>query len=205
MRDRECTAAAKSGTVAGRWRPAGSTAPTRRFIGKEVSYSLERCMRVRTVAVLLAVLVIVSGLSYAGWKIIAGPDAHICTACQRPVHRGSQTRAIADGKTSTFCCPACALSQRKQTGRRIDVVSVTNFEDGTTVDPAGTYLVRGSEMSSCSHQMPHLAPDKQPTQAHFDRCSPSILAFSTKAAAVRFAQQHGGEVLPYSVIAAQLR
>ncbi len=162
-------------------------------------------MRLRTVALVFAVLVVVSGLSYAGWRIIASRHAHICAACQRPVHRASQTIAIADGKTSTFCCPACALSQRTQTGRRIELVSVTNFEDGTTVNPAGTYLVRGSEMSSCSHHTTQLAPDKQPVQAHFDRCSPSLLAFSTKAAAVRFARQHGGEVVPYTVVAAQLR
>jgi hypothetical protein len=162
-------------------------------------------MRLRTVALLLAVLVVVSGFSYAGWRIIGSRHAHTCDACQRPVHRASQTIAIADGKTSTFCCPACALSQRKQTGRRIELVSVTNFEDGTTVNPAGTYLVRGSEMSSCSHQMTHLAPDKQQTQTHFDRCSPSLIAFSSKAAAVRFAREHGGEVLPYNVVAAQLR
>lgn len=97
------------------------------------------------------------------------------------------------------------MSQRKQTQSPIEILSLTNFEDGKPMKPAGAFLVRGSDMSSCAHRASLLAPDKHPAEAHFDRCSPSLLAFATRVAAARFARQHGGEVVPYDAVLSTAR
>lgn len=63
-------------------------------------------------------------------------------------------------------------------------------------------MVRGSEVNMCAQQHGPMAQDKQPTMVHFDRCSPSLLAFVGREAAARFAKEHGGEVLSFSELAA---
>jgi nitrous oxide reductase accessory protein NosL len=40
--------------------------------------------------------------------------------------------------------------------------------------------------------------DKRASDVHYDRCSPSILAFAQRSDAAQFAREHGGEVLRFS-------
>jgi nitrous oxide reductase accessory protein NosL len=47
--------------------------------------------------------------------------------------------------------------------------------------------------------------DNQPLEAHFDRCTPSVLAFRDQPAATAFAGGHGGRVVKFSDFAAELQ
>lgn len=161
-------------------------------------------MRSRFVYVLAAVIIVV-GATYAGWRSVRERQSHSCAACQRPVHEQSRTVAVVDGKKAGYCCLACALSERRQRGSAVNVVSLTDYARGAVIDPARAYLVRGSEVHSCSHITTPMGADKHPLDTHFDRCTPSLLAFSTKEAAQAFALKHGGQALPYDQIAASFR
>jgi hypothetical protein len=162
-------------------------------------------MRFRTLVVVLTAIILISGLSYAGWRYVQERENHICAACQRTVHEHTRTIAVANGKQRGYCCPACALSQHRQTGKPVDVLSVTDYETGARLRPEGAFLVRGSDVNSCSHHSVAAGLDKQPVESHFDRCSPSILAFSGKVRADAFAQEHGGQVLRFADVAALFR
>jgi hypothetical protein len=159
-------------------------------------------MKSRSFLYVMAALLVISGLSYAGWRIVHERQTHLCAACQRHIHGESRTAALVNGKKLTYCCPACAISQQRQTGARVDVVSLTDFDRKSQIDPARAYVVRGSDVNSCSHAIAAAGMDKHPMEAHFDRCSPSLLAFADKQAAERFARQHGGQVLTYENAAA---
>ena len=159
-------------------------------------------MRSRTIVLMLVAVVLIAGLSYAGWKYVDGRASHSCAACQRPTHENTRTVAVTNGKQMGYCCPACALSQHRQTGASVDVLSLTEYQSGAKLEPERSYLVRGSDVNSCSHHSAAVALDKQPVDAHFDRCSPSLLAFGSKGAADRFAREHGGQVLRFADVSA---
>jgi hypothetical protein len=154
-------------------------------------------MKSRTMFLVLAALIVISGLSYAGWRIVRQRDAHSCAACERPIHVATRTVARINGKDFGYCCPACALSQQRQTGTRVNIVSLTDYERGSQLEPERAYLVRGSAVNSCLRQVTALGADKHPAHSDFDRCSPSLLAFQRKEAAEQFSREHGGHVLLY--------
>lgn len=150
----------------------------------------------------LVCVLAVLALGYAGWKTFARADADQCYACQRPIHAHSRTVALVDGHPRFFCCPACALSQHQQMGEPVRITELTSFLTGKTLSPDNAYLVRASDVNMCERTREVLDSDKQPADLQYDRCAPSLLAFAQRSEAVRFAREHGGEVMPFSQAAA---
>ena len=150
-------------------------------------------------AVMLAVVL---GLGYAGWRISRSSEPQVCQACSRPIHAHTRTVGLVGDRRELFCCPACALTAHDQTGRALRIVELTDYETNSPLSPSQAYMVRGSDVNTCAQQHGPVDPDKQPTVLHFDRCSPSLLAFVGRQAAARFAREHGGEVLSFSELAA---
>lgn len=126
----------------------------------------------------------------------------VCRACQRPVHEPTSTVGILDGKRVTFCCPACAISEGKQLGQTVRVTAVTDFDTEEEIAPESAFLVKGSDVNPCSKHAPMPTSDKRPMQVAYDRCAPSLLAFSSRAAAETFAHDHGGALLTWREAAA---
>lgn len=148
--------------------------------------------------------VVVAALGYSAWRLVSAREQQVCGACQRPVHGDSKTVATVAGRTALFCCPSCALSERLQSGAAVRVTALTDFRSGRPLDPSGAFLVRGGDVNPCAGHAMHLHPDKQPMQTQFDRCSPSLLAFSGFDAARAFAAEHGGQVIRFAdLVAAQ--
>lgn len=100
------------------------------------------------------------------------------------------------------CWPARAMTTHDQNGRPVKIVQLTDYATNSPLAPSQAYIVRGSDVNTCAEQHGPVDPDKQPTMVHFDRCSPSLLAFSGRDAAARFASEHGGDVLSFSELAA---
>lgn len=145
---------------------------------------------------LFAVLMVLAG--YGAWRVFASREPAACQVCLRPIHRGSKTVADVGGKREVFCCPACALTQGRQSGASIRVLSLTDFSSGEAIGPEQAWVVRGSDVSPCHAPEARFSPDKHPLERHFDRCEPSLLAFASEEAALAFGQQHGGVVLRFA-------
>jgi len=155
-----------------------------------------------------AVVAVLVGLSYVGWRVVAARSKETCQVCQRETHKVSRTVAVVNGKRATFCCPMCVFSLQQQAGSHAQFVELTDYQTGKSLAPGQAFIVRGSEINPCLQHGPHgpaLDPDKQPVHLHFDRCSPSLLAFSSDSAARAFAREHGGQVLRFAEVAAQPR
>ena len=148
------------------------------------------------------VLVVLLGLGYAGWRISRSSEPRVCQACSRPIHAHSRTVGLVGNRQELFCCPACAWTTHDQNGRPVEIVELTDYETGSPLAPIQAYIVRGSDVNTCAQQHGPVTPDNQPTIVHFDRCSPSLLAFVGREAAARFAQEHGGELVSFSELAA---
>jgi hypothetical protein len=153
---------------------------------------------------LIAILVL-AGLGYSGWRFVTDRNAQSCKACARPVHAHMKTVAILDGKRATYCCPACALSEHQQSGRPVQIVELTDYLTNATLNPETSFVVRNSDVNPCLQHHPAVGENNQPLESHFDRCSPSVLAFHDQSTAATFAGEHGGQVVKFSDFAAEFQ
>lgn len=144
-----------------------------------------------------------ASLGYVGWRYLSEKAQHTCRACSREVHAQTRTVAAIDGKEGIYCCPACALSEHRQAGKPVQIIELADYQGGRAISPSQAFLVHDSEINPCKSHETTLTADKQPMHSHFDRCSPSILAFRDRDSAQRFASVHGGQVMPFSEMAAQ--
>ena len=149
---------------------------------------------------MIAVVAVAVGLGYAAFKAYRGSQAEQCYACQRAIHAHSRTVAVAKGRSRAFCCPACALSEHEQEGKPIQVTELTAFLNGAKLSPNEAFIVKGSDVNMCARMHELMDADKRTADVHYDRCSPSLLAFGERSEAMQFAREHGGEVLPFSEI-----
>ncbi len=149
----------------------------------------------------LLLVVVGLGLLYAGWRVARSPESGACDACGRPVHAQSQTLANTDGTPGVFCCPTCALTLHRQTGREVRVTQLTDFDTADKIDPDKAVIVLESSVNLCMRGETHMNSDKQPAPLGFDRCSPSMIAFSSRAGAENFARENGGMVKPFRELA----
>lgn len=122
-----------------------------------------------------------------------------CEACHRAIHGETYYRVfLADGSVEDVCCPRCGL--RFQEGRN-DVTGsdVSDFATRERVDAETAYFVEDSSVAMCRHDSP-LQEDRSGVQYEltWDRCLPSLVAFSTRDAAEVFRQENGGTIKTYA-------
>ena len=157
--------------------------------------------RVTEINVLLALLlVVVGGVIFTARQWREGSRSDNCRVCQRHLHAGSQVVALLQERKETFCCPTCPVTFGRQAGQAVTLVGLTDFETGSRITPAEAYLVQGSDVNLCLQHPVLTDSQKQPASMQFDRCSPSVLAFSSQQAAEAFRQEHGGRLLPFSAL-----
>lgn len=147
---------------------------------------------------LLAVLVGFTG--YGAWRLFEAGEPATCQVCRRAIHAGSKTVATVGGKREVFCCPACALTEARQSGASFRVLSLTDFSSGEAIRPDEAWVVQGSDVNLCYEPEARFMPDKHPLERHFDRCQPSLLAFASEEAARAFARDHGGVPVRFAAL-----
>lgn len=162
-------------------------------------------MRWKTVLFGFVVIVALAGLGYTGWRYVEQRNAQSCKACTRPVHYHMKTVGVVDGRPSVYCCPACALSDHQQSGKPVVVVELTDYFTNSPLRPESSYVVRNSDVNPCLQLNPAVGESHQPLESHFDRCSPSVLAFQDQRSANSFANKHGGQVVTFSDFASALK
>ncbi len=154
--------------------------------------------RSSTVVGILLLVIAGTGLLYVGWQTMSSAAEAVCSVCGRPVHTESRTDGVVDGQAQTFCCAACALRAQQQTGSDVMVSGLYDYDSGKTLAPGAAYVVVGSAINLCMREHFLMDAHKEASGMQFDRCSPSILAFSSQAAAERFRSEHGGVVQPFT-------
>ena len=163
-------------------------------------------MRRRSVLLGILAIVVLAGLAYSAWRYVNERGSETCQACMRPVHAHMKTVAIVDGKRATYCCPACALSAHEQSGKRVQVVELTDYLTNTPLKPEDSFVVRNSDVNPClQHHHPEVGENSQPLESRFDRCTPSVLAFRDEKSAAAFAGEHGGRVSRFSDFATEFQ
>lgn len=150
-------------------------------------------------------IVVAAALAFGALRLVGNREGELCSACARSVHAHSRSVALVNGKRQAYCCPACALSEKQQSKSPVELIELTDHNTGATLNPTSAYLVRDSDVNECLRHEPTLSDNKQPMHSHYDRCAPSIVAFRTSAAAQSFVQEHGGQIVRFPEVAAQLQ
>ena len=155
----------------------------------------------RTTIAAITVLLVLGGLGYLGWQMLDAPG-DTCAVCNRALHSESAVWAEVDGDRRHYCCAACALWAERQVGGEVEITEVSDYPSGAALNPAEAVFVVGSNVNHCLMQHSIFDPQrttldqaKKTGSLEFDRCSPSILAFSSRSAAAQFAERESGRLL----------
>jgi hypothetical protein len=150
---------------------------------------------VRWLAALALVVAVAAVAAPRLWRWVEGPPAGYCPICLRHEHKESMVKFQAEGERITqACCLSCALTYGRQVHKKVTIVSVTDHNTGKEIGPEHASFIVGSDVSPCTHTMMHMGAEKQEYPVRWDRCLPSILAFSSAEAADAFRAQHGGRL-----------
>jgi hypothetical protein len=105
----------------------------------------------------------------------------------------------ADGKKIDFCCVRCGQHYVRLHPAKIKAALATALDTGKQMSMYDATFVFGSDFMPCCPPRAVVRDEKIAYQRAWDRCCPSLVAFSTRrAAADQFARQHGGTVLSYA-------
>lgn len=139
-------------------------------------------------------LVLVLALLGGAWYFVSHSSPKICPFSGREIH--PQTRALVSigGKKYETCCVRCAIIEAQQTGKSLQVLKVADFETKKFIDPDKAWFVESSAVNFCMHMTPAAESSSRESVylRAFDRCSPSVVAFSSEQHARDFIAQHGG-------------
>ena len=149
-----------------------------------------------TVAGLIILLVSV-GLVIAYRRLSVGPA--MCPACDRPIMPDMKFSVVeANGKKIDFCCVRCGQHYVRLHPAKIKAALATALDTGRQMSMYDATFVFGSDYAPCCAPPTMVGNGKVAFQRTWDRCYPSLIPFSTRAAAEQFARQHGGTVLSYA-------
>jgi hypothetical protein len=148
------------------------------------------------------------GLGYVAWRLNSPAEVTVCELSGRPIHANMRTVAYLGNSRKVLCCPTCALTAAAQTHLPVRFERVSDYDTGRALKPADAFAVEGSGIIPCerthdSMTTELLNQDGQPVPVVFDRCSPSILTFASRASAERFAAEYGGTVGTFLEIVAR--
>ncbi len=119
-----------------------------------------------------------------------------CAICYMPIPK--ETRAVIrveGGSSKTVCDARCPLTFQEETGRKVELLQVTDYETGERLDPEGAFYVTGSDVAPDAHTKVLRTTPADTVYLHWHRCLPSVLAFRMQEEALRFQRAHGGVIM----------
>ncbi len=139
---------------------------------------------------LLVVLFVLGG----AWYLVSHRQPKVCPFSGRAIYPQTRALVTVSRKKYETCCVRCAMIEAEQTGKLLKVLKVADFETSKLIDPESAWFVENSNVNLCMRTAPAVkSPGRESVYVRtFDRCSPSVLAFSSEQRARSFIAQHGG-------------
>lgn len=151
-------------------------------------------MRTKNVIAASVGLTLVVAALAIGWYFSHDEPPEYCQLSGRMIHPHMLTVVTIDGKRRYACCARCALTYQEQTRIRTKILSVTDYISGRSIDAQKAYFVNGSHIEPCAAPAVNREEGRTPYVRLFDRCLPSLLAFTSKKQAEDFTARNGGKV-----------
>ena len=141
----------------------------------------------------------------SAWYLMHETPPEYCQLSGRPIHPPMLTVVKIEGKKLYACCARCALTYEMQTGKSVEIVSVSDYISGRRIDARKAWFVSGSHVEPCCS--PAMKPEEGgvPYVRMFDRCSPSLIAFSRQDQALNFIAANGGKLTTLNDLQIQIK
>ena len=154
----------------------------------------------KKVPIILAFAVLaVAGISFFAYRRVVPAQPTICQICDRHIPKQTAYNLETKDGPVKACCPACAMHYEVHHAGEVQDAWATDFNSGRMIPAKTAYYDGGGDVQYCTAHMPAMERDPQGVrQRVYDRCLPTLVAFSTRDAADAYRQQHGGRVLTYS-------
>ena len=140
----------------------------------------------------------IAAVSIWAYRSVTRPPQDLCRVCERGLHAGVTYRLELASGTEDACCPRCGMHYAIQHPGAVKKVWATDLDTGEFIAAESAYYVEGGDIEYCTmHSTPVERQPQSVAVRDFDRCLPSLVAFTSKQEAETYQKQHGGQVLSY--------
>jgi hypothetical protein len=158
---------------------------------------------------LLATLLVVGalvGLGLGVYRWESRQNSSDCQICGRMIAKETAYQLDTTHGALKACCPACAMHYMIHNSEQVRQGWATDFNTGRVISATSAYFDEGGDTQYCTAHMPKVERGPEGVSARvYDRCLPTLVAFSTREAAESYRQQHGGQVFNYDQTLASVR
>ena len=159
--------------------------------------------RVLLIAVALGVL---AGAGYVAYRLESPHGEAICQVCGRGISAKTAYEIETASGTVHACCPACAMHFMLNEPGSVRKSWATDFNTGKPIPASNAYYDSGGDTQYCTaHHPPVERGTEGVTVRVYDRCLPTLVAFSNRDEADAYQRQHGGRVVTYEEALASVR
>jgi len=144
----------------------------------------------------VAVICLAALAGYYVWTGRIAGGKPLCEVCRRVIQPTTSFRIVGiDGKIRTACCPRCGLTSVIKNGGK--VLDVIDFSTKKRIAAAEAIYLEGSDIMQCCSTAGFRAAEGTYQKIDYDRCMPSLLAFSRRSDAEAVRQTHGGTIITF--------
>ena len=150
-----------------------------------------------SITILMIALAVGAGFLIHRWETPKQPS--VCEICGRMIPKQTAFQIETAHGTLYACCPRCAMHHLINHPGEARKELATDLNSGRLIAAQSAYYDEGGDMQYCTLQHPAMerAPGQGVEMRVYDRCLPVMVAFSTRAEADAYRQQHGGRVVTF--------
>lgn len=156
---------------------------------------------------LIAILAIgaTMAVGLVAYRLEAPRGPGMCQVCDRMISEQTAFRVDTASGAVHACCPACAMHYMMHDAGAAHKVWATDFSSGRMIPASSAYYDEGGDVQYCTrHEHSVERGTEGVSQRVYDRCLPTLVAFSTREKADAYRQEHGGRVVTYDEAVASL-
>lgn len=155
-------------------------------------------MKFKDAAISLVAIGVITALGGWAFLSVSRPAADVCRVCERGMHHGVTYRLELASGNEDACCPRCGMHFQIEHPGAAKKAWATDLNTGRFIAAETAFYIEGGDVEYCTmHSTPVARQPQGVAVRDYDRCLPSLVAFSTRQAAETYQKEHGGEVLEY--------
>ncbi len=163
-------------------------------------------MKVKPVLITLIALAALVGGALLVYRWEAPRRPELCQVCDRVISKQTAFRVDTSSGAVHACCPACAMHYMLHHPDAVQKAWATDFNSGRPIPAASAYYDEGGDVQYCTRLKPPVERAAEGVSRRvYDRCLPTLVAFSTREQADAYRQQHGGRIVSYDEALAGLK
>jgi hypothetical protein len=163
-------------------------------------------MKTKPVLITLIALAVLVGGALVVYRWQAPQRPALCQVCDRVISKQTAFRVDTSSGAVHACCPACAMHYMLHHLDAMRKAWATDFNSGRLIPASSAYYDEGGDVQYCTRHKPPVERGAEGVSERvYDRCLPTLVAFSTREDADAYRRQHGGRVLTYDEALSTIR